>query len=135
MHFNHWGERKRSVCLWGDKLYTSTRDNHIVALDAKTGKVVWDTDRGGGLYATNTNGPIVVDGVVITGATCQEAAFGCYVTGHDAETGKELWRNSVIPKPGEKGDETWGGMPFDPKPIWRSTAPAAWVRLRMPSAA
>lgn len=113
MHNNYWGQRKRSVFLYGDKLYLVTRDNHVVALDAATGKEVWDTDRGGELYATNTTGPVVIDGVVIAGANCQEAPFGCYVTGHDAASGKELWRNELIPHPGQKGDETWGGMPFE----------------------
>jgi alcohol dehydrogenase (cytochrome c) len=110
---NFWGQRKRSVFLYDDKVYTVTKDNFLVALDAKTGKELWEVNRGGDLYATNTTGPIVVDGVVIAGSNCQEAPFGCYVTGNDAQTGKELWRNSVIPKKGEPGDETWGGMPFD----------------------
>jgi alcohol dehydrogenase (cytochrome c) len=110
---SHWGQRKRSVFLYEDKVYTITWDNILIALDAKTGKLVWETNRGGDYYATNTTGPIVVDGVVIAGASCQEAPFGCYVTGHDARTGKELWRNTLIPKQGEAGDETWGGMPFD----------------------
>jgi alcohol dehydrogenase (cytochrome c) len=109
----HWGQRKRSVFLYGDKLYTVTRDNFLVALDARTGKQVWEVNRGGDLYATNTTGPIVVKGVVIAGATCQYAPFGCFVTGNDAQTGKELWRNYVIPKPGEPGNETWGNQPFD----------------------
>jgi alcohol dehydrogenase (cytochrome c) len=113
MHNNFWGQRKRSVFLWDDKLYTVTRDNFLMALDAKTGKELWEVNRGGDLYITNTTGPIVVDGVVIAGASCQEAAQGCYVTGNDAVTGKELWRNTLIPKPGEPGDETWGGMPFE----------------------
>ena len=113
MHNNFWGQRKRSVFLWDDKVYTITRDNFLMALDAKTGKELWEVNRGGDLYITNTTGPIVVDGVVIAGASCQEAPQGCYVTGHDAVTGKELWRNTLIPKPGEPGDETWGGMPFD----------------------
>jgi alcohol dehydrogenase (cytochrome c) len=41
------------------------------------------------------------------------AGHGCYVTGHDAKTGKELWRNEMIPHPGEPGDETWAGSPFE----------------------
>jgi alcohol dehydrogenase (cytochrome c) len=110
---NFWGQRKRSVFLYDDKLFTVTKDNFLVALDAKTGKELWEVNRGGDLYATNTTGPIVVNGVVIAGSNCQEAPFGCFVTGNDAVTGKELWRNSVIPKKGEPGDETWGGMPFD----------------------
>lgn len=109
----HWGQRKRSVFLYGDKLYTVTRDNYLVALDARTGKQVWQVNRGGNLYATNTTGPIVVKGVVVAGATCQYAPIGCFVTGNDAETGKELWRNHVIPKPGEPGSETWGNLPFE----------------------
>ena len=112
-HNNFWGQRKRSIFLYDDKVYTITRDNFVLALDAKTGKALWEYNRGGDLYITNTTGPIVVDGVVIAGASCQEAPQGCYVTGNDAQTGKELWRNTLIPRPGEPGDETWGGMPFD----------------------
>ncbi|HWM60636.1 MAG TPA: PQQ-binding-like beta-propeller repeat protein, partial [Rhizomicrobium sp.] len=110
---NFWGQRKRSIFLYDDKLYTVTKDNFLVALDAKTGKELWEINRGGDLYATNTTGPIVVNGVVIAGSNCQEAPFGCFVTGNDAATGKELWRNNVIPKKGEPGDETWGGVPFE----------------------
>jgi alcohol dehydrogenase (cytochrome c) len=109
----HWGQRKRSVFLYKDRIYTVTRDNFLIALDAKTGKQLWEVNRGGDLYATNTTGPIVVNGVVVAGATCQYAPFGCFVTGNDAETGKELWRNYVIPKPGEPGSETWGNQPFE----------------------
>jgi alcohol dehydrogenase (cytochrome c) len=110
---NFWGQRKRSVFLYGTKVFTMTRDNHLVALDAKTGKELWEVDRGGELLVQNTSGPIVVDGVVIAGASCQQAPFTCYVSAHDAETGKELWRNQVVPKKGEPGDETWGGMPYE----------------------
>ena len=66
-----------------------TWDNFVVALDARTGQQVRQTNRGGNLYATNTSGPIVVDGVVIAGSNCQVAAFGCFVTGHDARTAFE----------------------------------------------
>jgi alcohol dehydrogenase (cytochrome c) len=112
LHNNYWGQRKRSVFVYDDKVFTMTWDNFLVALDARTGKELWEVNRGGDLYATNTSGPIVVNGVVIAGSNCQEAAFGCYVTGNDAKTGKELWRNALIPKKGEPGDETWGGVPF-----------------------
>lgn len=108
---NPWGQRKRSVFVYEDKVYTMTWDNHLVALDAKTGRELWEVNRGGDLYVTNTTGPIVVNGIVIAGSNCQEAPFGCYVTGNDAKTGKELWRNFLIPKKGEPGDETWGDKP------------------------
>jgi alcohol dehydrogenase (cytochrome c) len=113
LHNNNWGQRKRSIFLYNDKVYTTTRDNYLVALDAKTGKEVWQVNRGGDYYVTNTTGPVVINGVVLAGSTCQEAPFGCYVDAHDAETGKLLWRNEVIPHPGEPGDETWAKKPFN----------------------
>lgn len=109
----NWGQRRRSVFLWDDKLYMVTSLNRVVALDARSGKVVWETSRGDEGVITNTSGPIVVNGVVIAGGQCQAAARPCYVTGHDARTGRELWRNDLVPKPGEPGDETWAGMPYE----------------------
>ena len=113
MHNNQWGQRKRSIFLYEDKVYTVTWDNFLVALDARTGKQLWEVNRGGNYWATNTTGPIVVNGVVVAGSSCQMAAFGCFVAGNDARTGKELWRNTLIPKKGEPGDETWGNLPFE----------------------
>ena len=110
---NHLGQRKRSIALYGDNVYTVTWDNVVVALEARTGNVAWQTDRGGDFYVSNSTGPIVANGVVVAGSTCQVARHGCYVTGHDAKTGKELWRNEMIPRPGEPGDETWAGSPFE----------------------
>jgi alcohol dehydrogenase (cytochrome c) len=110
---NNIGQRKRSIALYGDYVYTVTWDNIVVALDARTGKLAWQTDRGGDFFVSNSMGPIVANGVVVAGSTCQVAGHGCYVTGHDAMTGKELWRNTMIPRPGEPGDETWAGSPFE----------------------
>jgi alcohol dehydrogenase (cytochrome c) len=110
---NQLGQRKRAIALYGDNVYTVTWDNHVLALDARTGAKVWETDRGGDLYVSNSSGPIVANGVVMAGSTCQYSGYGCYVTGHDARTGKELWRNTMIPRPGEPGDETWAGSPYE----------------------
>ncbi|MGH9255351.1 MAG: pyrroloquinoline quinone-dependent dehydrogenase [Vicinamibacterales bacterium] len=107
------GQRKRSIALYGDYVYTVTWDNTVVALDARTGKLAWQTPRGGDFFVSNSSGPIVANGVVVAGSTCQRAGHGCYVTGHDARTGKELWRNEMIPRPGQPGDETWAGSPFE----------------------
>ena len=104
---------KRGLALYGDKIFTVASDNAVIALDARTGKVVWETFRGGDGYVANTSGPIIANGILIAGGSCQNAPFGCYVTGHDITTGKELWRNEVIPRPGRPGDETWGGTTFE----------------------
>jgi alcohol dehydrogenase (cytochrome c) len=110
---NNIGQRKRSIALYGDYVYTVTWDNIVVALEARTGKLAWKTDRGGDFFVSNSMGPIVANGVVVAGSTCQVAGHGCYVTAHDAKTGKELWRNEMIPRPGQPGDETWAGSPFE----------------------
>ena len=104
---------KRGLALYGDKIFTVTSDNAVVALDARTGKVAWEASRGSDGYVANTSGPIIANDILIAGGSCQNAPFGCYVTGHNIATGKELWRNEVIPHPDGPGDETWRGIPFE----------------------
>lgn len=103
------GDRKRGISVYGDKVYFMSWDNYLVALDMHTGQLAWEVDRGQGTdLVSNTSGPIVANGVIVAGSSCQFSPFGCFVSGHDAETGEELWRNTFIPQPGEEGDETWG---------------------------
>ena len=88
----------RGVGLWQDKVYLATTDDHLVALDAKTGKVVWDTkvqDYKKGQYLTLM--PLVVDGKVIVGGSGGEFGVRGYVVAYDAKSGKELWRTFTIP--------------------------------------
>ena len=104
---------KRGLALYGDKIFTVTSDNAVVALDARTGKVASEASRGSDGYVANTSGPIIANDILIAGGSCQNAPFGCYVTGHNITTGRELWRNEVIPHPDGPGDETWRGIPFE----------------------
>jgi alcohol dehydrogenase (cytochrome c) len=55
---NGLGQRKRSIALYGDEVYFVTWDNFVVSLAARTGELVWKTDRGGNLYTSNSTGPI-----------------------------------------------------------------------------
>jgi alcohol dehydrogenase (cytochrome c) len=112
MFTNDQGQKKRGIVVYGDRVFFVTWNNMVVALDARTGEQVWQTDRGGTFYTTNSSGPIVANGVVIAGSTANSYGGG-YVTGHDAQTGRELWRNELIPRPGQPGDETWAGSPFE----------------------
>jgi alcohol dehydrogenase (cytochrome c) len=106
---------QRNIAIYSDKIFGTTNDAHIVALDARTGKLAWDTrvadSRMGYSY---TSGPIVVRGKVIAGITgCSRYKDDvCFITGHDAATGKELWRTSTVARPGEPGGETWGDLPL-----------------------
>ena len=103
---------KRAIALYGDKVYSGTSDTHVVALDARTGRVVWDTPiadakQGYGL----TGGVTVAKGKVIA-TTTGRAPGGNYIVALDAETGREAWRFGTIPKDGEFGGNTWNNMPY-----------------------
>jgi alcohol dehydrogenase (cytochrome c) len=107
---------ERSKAIYGDKLFIATRDAHIVALDIKTGQLVWDQQvadyKKGFAYSS---GPLVADGVVIAGMTsCSNAQpGGCFYTGHDAETGAELWRFHTIARGDTPEGNSWNGIPLE----------------------
>jgi len=106
---------QRNIAIYGDKIFGTTNDAHIVAVDARTGKLVWDTKVADArLGYSYTSGPIVVRGKVIAGITgCSRYKDDvCFITGHDAATGKEVWRTSTVARPGEPGGNTWGDLPL-----------------------
>ena len=85
-----------------------TIDNHVLALDMKTGKEIWNqkfADWKEGYYATGA--PIVANGVLISGMAGGESTTRGFLDGWDPDTGKKLWRRYTIPAPGEPGSETW----------------------------
>ena len=107
----------RNIAIYGDTIIDTSSDDHVFALDAATGRLVWETrilD-----YRQNpahqTSGPIIADGKVISGRGCMPRGGpeACVITAHDATTGAELWRRGLIPAPGEPGDETWGDVPYE----------------------
>jgi PQQ-dependent dehydrogenase (methanol/ethanol family) len=106
----------RNIAIYGNTIIDTSQDNAVYALDAQTGKLAWQTQiLDPSKPANASSGPIVANGKIISGRQCQPGAGneGCIITAHDAKTGKELWRTSTIPKPGEPGDETWGGVPME----------------------
>ena len=105
--------RHRNIAIYQDKIYLNSTDAHIVAIDARTGAEVWDTDVGGGVWYQYSSGSIIADGKVVSGLTgCgQYRDDTCYIVGLDAETGREVWRTSTIARPGEPGGDTWGDLP------------------------
>ena len=106
---------QRNIAIYGDKVFGTTNDAHIVAVEARTGKLVWDTKVADSkLGYSYTSGPIVVRGKVIAGITgCTRYKEDvCFITGHDAATGREVWRTSTIARPGEPGGDTWGDLPL-----------------------
>ena len=110
----------RNLALYGDKIYYSSRDGYLVALNAETGKLVWETFMAGPEFATtHTSGPVAANDVIVTGRSCglyggvHKTPGGCFILGHDAETGRQLWKVNTIAPPGEPGGDTWGGLPIE----------------------
>jgi len=114
-----WDQNK-GPAYWNGKLIISTIDGRLIALDAKTGKPLWETmtvDPRRSYYITGA--PKVFRGKVLigNGGTEQEAARG-YVTAYDAETGEQAWRFWIVPgnpadgfenKAMEMAAKTWTG--------------------------
>ncbi|HUP53647.1 MAG TPA: PQQ-binding-like beta-propeller repeat protein [Longimicrobiales bacterium] len=110
------GERVQSLALWEDLVIVATPDAAMVALEARTGRVRWesqvaDPELGFG----NTAGPIMAGDKIVNGINgCTRLVEeSCFITAHDARTGRELWRTHTIARPGEPGGDTWGGLPFE----------------------
>ncbi len=108
------GRAHRNIAIYRDMIYLNTADAHVVALDARTGDVAWDTDVGQGVGFQFSSGAIVADGRVVSGLTgCGRYRDDtCYIVGLDAATGRELWRTSTIARPGERGGDSWGDLPL-----------------------
>ena len=105
----------RNLSMFGDKIIDTSQDDFLFALDAVTGKLAWETRIVDyrETPAQETAGPLIANGKIFSTRGCEFkfSPDGCIITAHDAVSGKELWRTRTIPKPGEPGDETWGGMP------------------------
>ncbi len=111
--------QKMGIALFGDKVFVPTSDLHVVALEAKTGKLVWDqaidivVPEGGRGGHVLRSAPLIAGGKVIQGVTASFASRGGFLVALDLETGKEAWRFDTIAKPGEPGGNSWNGVPYD----------------------
>jgi alcohol dehydrogenase (cytochrome c) len=105
----------RGLSIYEDKIFLNAGDAHLVALDRRTGSVVWDVAVTDPKQRFTFSAPaLVVRGKVISGLQGCEYFYQekCAITAHDAKTGKELWRTSTIAHPGQPGGDTWGNVPL-----------------------
>ena len=138
----------RSLALYEDNVYVATTDARLVALNARTGKNVWETriaDSSKGY--NNSSGPIIVDGKVIEGlGGCDRyKESGCYISAYDARTGKQVWKFETVAREGTAAADTWGKLPnllraggdtwitgsYDPLlnlMYWGTAQPKPWMR-------
>ena len=122
--FQNWTNAVRGAAtIYDGKLFRTTLDNHLVALDMTTGRELWNqrfAEWREGYYATSA--PIVANGVVISGMAGGDNPTRGFLDGWDPETGEKLWRRYTVPAPGEPGAETW---PVDTD-AWTTGGGATW---------
>jgi len=118
----------RGVALWNDKVYYGAVDCVLVALDALTGKVVWEAEvcNWEDESAYLTSAPLVVKGKVMIGPGGGEFGVRGFIKAFDAETGEHAWTTYAIPGPGEPGHDTW---PQDGqwKDAWKNGGGTMWM--------
>lgn len=114
--FGSGADPTRSMGLYGDKLYFATHEAKLIALDAQSGAIAWQTDIGDPAknFGEETGGLIIVNGKVLVGLTgCGKRPVQehCYISAYDAETGKRVWKFYTVAREGEPGGDSWGGLP------------------------
>ena len=118
------GNVNRGVAVAEGKVFVTTLAGHIIALDAETGKKVWDTTYCDVLAGESaTVAPLVVKDMVIAGSSGGEFGNRGHLEAFNRETGERVWRTYMVPKPGEPGSETWP----DDGEAWQRGGGNCWV--------
>ncbi|HUN26464.1 MAG TPA: PQQ-binding-like beta-propeller repeat protein [Steroidobacteraceae bacterium] len=123
---------KRNLAIYRDRLLVPTSDDHVVALDVKTGAVVWDSAVADYRKAWRvTGGPLVAQGRVMQGVAGQSPGGGSIV-GLDFASGRKLWTFYTIARPGAPGGASWNGLPLEKRngaSVWTAGSYDAQLHL------
>jgi alcohol dehydrogenase (cytochrome c) len=116
------GRINRGLAILGDTLFMGTIDAHLIAIDAKNGKPLWNTTVGaaGSGYAL-THAPLIVKDKVIVGTAGGEYGIRGFIAAYDVHTGKEAWRFYTVAGPGDPNQKTWAGD------SWKTGGGSVWV--------
>ncbi len=120
----------RNIAIYARFIINTSDDDFVFGLNVETGEIAWETKIFD--YRVNpvghSSGPIIADGKVISGRSCRPAGGpeSCVIVAHDARNGEELWRRRTVPAPGEPGDETWGGVPYEDRVHVGTWMPASY---------
>jgi|TARA_B100001105_G_scaffold44972_1_gene33199 alcohol dehydrogenase (cytochrome c) len=108
------GGPTKNIAIYKDKIFMATYDAALIALDIRTGKLLWKTIKANYKDGyTHSSGPIIANGTVISGINGCERYIedGCFITGHDPNSGKEIWRTSTVALSGDINSASWGDTP------------------------
>jgi quinohemoprotein ethanol dehydrogenase len=121
------GKSSRGVAMGDGKIFVGQLDARLVALDQRTGEVVWsiEAERWQNGFSI-TSAPLYYDGLVITGFSGGEMASRGRVKAFSAKDGKLVWQFNTVPGPGELGHDTWpldsNAWEFGGAPVWQTPA-------------
>ena len=116
------GHVNRGFAILGSNVYMATLDAHVIALDTRTGNLVWDVQAADSTKGYSfTLAPLLVKDKIVVGISGGEYGIRGFIDAYDAMTGKRAWRHYTIPVPGEPGVESWGGT------SWKTGGAPAWV--------
>jgi alcohol dehydrogenase (cytochrome c) len=117
------GVSNKGLAIYDGKVFRTTLDAHVVALDQKTGKEVWKQKAAEWKEGySQTLAPLIANGVLVTGISGAEFGIRGFIDGWDPETGKHLWRRYTTAGPGEKGYETW-----EPRESHKTGGASTWI--------
>jgi quinohemoprotein ethanol dehydrogenase len=117
----------RGAALGEGKVFVGRVDSQLVALDQRSGKVLWSVQAENPLEGYSiTSAPLYYDGMVIVGFAGGEAGIRGRIKAYDAGTGRLVWTFYTIPGPGEFGHDTWpadnDAWKYGGAPIWQTPA-------------
>lgn len=112
--------RKLGIALHEDKIIVPTSDMRMLALNAKTGELIWNQEietqlevfRDVAAYDLRA-APLIAGDKIIQGVVGSLVSTGAFIFAMDVNTGEELWRFHTLSRPGELGGNTWNDLPLD----------------------
>lgn len=133
------GSNNRGLAIAGDTLFMATLDAQLVALNARTGRPVWNVQVADYRQAYSmTLAPLVIKDKVLVGVGGSDRGVRGFIAAYDIRTGTERWRFNTVPGPGEKGHDSWERCPpssssspadatyCDPE-AWKHGGAAIWL--------
>jgi len=118
------GNVNRGCAVAEGKVFVTTLNAHVLALDAETGKCIWDQPFGDVRAGESaTVAPLIVKDMVIVGSSGGEFGVRGHADAFKFETGERVWRCYMVPAPGEPGSDTW---PSDGE-AWARGGGNCWV--------
>ncbi len=116
------GRVNRGLAIADNRLYLGSLDGYLVAIDANSGAVLWEVRVGNSAEGfTLTGAPLVVDRSVVVGVAGGEFGIRGFLAAYDLQTGKERWKFTTIPEPGQFGHNTWEND------AWRTGGGPTWI--------